>query len=223
MCHPHQVRSNSSESDGKPLSNTPKGLLMSLWNWQRKCFVFFNQHKPSISYWKAEPGEVQDRCHAGIHTQLLFAQSSESSVFMVPAAALPLKAPGTPALTRTWGWLGWVGFSTQLFRQCYWHRSYSFHFQSLAQLGAQHIALLVLPACVQGVQLVLLCFCSSRAASKPSLLGCTPFILGSEVVLPWNTDPEVRLLAELLLHISDFAPPAQWQRCHRDLSGAELS
>lgn len=44
MCHPHQLRLNSSEGNGKPLNNVPSGLLMSLWNWQDVFVFFLSQH-----------------------------------------------------------------------------------------------------------------------------------------------------------------------------------
>lgn len=50
MCHPHQVRWSSSESDGKRLSDAPHGLGVLLEGTEGFFGFFLASIKPSISF-----------------------------------------------------------------------------------------------------------------------------------------------------------------------------
>lgn len=111
MCHPHQLRLNSSEGNGKPLNNVPSGLLMSLWNWQDVFVFFLSQHTTKHFFYGCRTIAMLQ------FTWLLFAQNLFYlgvpmlfwSLQLFPHF-LPLNTLMTLALIKAWRWLVWIWF-----------------------------------------------------------------------------------------------------------------
>lgn len=195
MCHPHQVRLNSSESNGKPLSSSwwwPFDVPLEL----TEILFFWASIKPSISFmevWARMAAGPSPCCnsHDCFLPRVCFAREfprcpHPCNCFLTFCHWKPPWLLHWPKHEGSWVLFDLVWFSTRTFSDNTTDAEVTpaLYFQSLAQPGAWHSTLYLcfLAACVNDVQFFLCClygciFLSHVKCSKQTrFVDCTELI-----------------------------------------------